>query len=316
MSTGSIRSIKSLKSIMSAFSAFSTPVRFHYGADARSGVLSPSGEAPEIPARLTWPLASAYADKDLRTVVRICSFHSLHAVSEEQLLPRVDPYWLHGDPKLKRVRCLIVMVEQGLSMSRLSASCFAGALDGAAAQPLLFAKNSPMTIQSRIVQYIFLVAILDGLWGVVSMLLDSGILDTTSEMPDSNFIQQLYESNVWFDGDVWFHGDLWLRDNTEISPDKTITETRTDLGPYALILALSWHRYRAASLLIEHRVAPYWGICHLLASSLSLRHLQNEINGIRQRGEILPNHLDLLEQMVLTPAMDSINKGSTAQMVC
>jgi len=142
-----------------------------------------------------------------------------------------------------------------------------------------------MNAQSRLAQYVFLYAILRGLDEVVLRLLEDGILNTESPMPDANFVKELHRSTIWFGG--------------EPSLDATVAGANVGLGPRALDLALSACQYRAASYLVEHGVAAFWGICLLATSKSAKQLLQNELNHSRQRNAVLPNYLCLLEQTLL-----------------
>jgi hypothetical protein len=171
----------------------------------------------------------------------------------------MDSSWFHSDLNPERFRCLAAMVERGLNITESNVEHLTATLDGAAAEGLLFAENSPLEVQSRLVQYAFLHAATRGHYRVVSKLLQSDVLNTMSEMPDLDYIQGLYKSNAWL------YCKSLLYDN--------IPETSTTLRLCALVLALSSGQYGASSLLIEHGVATYISIRLLAASSSVQRHL-------------------------------------------
>lgn len=283
----------SLKSIKSALS---TPVRFLYGA---SGTLN----APENFGRVMQRLAKACADGDFYAITSIFSMVPpalVHLLSEQQLSVEMDASWFFASSRTERLRCLAFLVEQGLNVTESSVMHLAQALELDSAWKLLFEmfEMGPIKVQSRLAQYAFLYAISRGLVSVASKLLKPGILQTTSEMPDLGFIQGL--NPLWYlhlDNEGSEDGE----DGEELALIDTVAETSTELGPCALVLALSTRQYRTACLLIEHRVAPEWGRRHLATSKSAFRHLRDELHGFRHCRWILPHHLMLLERFLLGP---------------
>ena len=308
-STGSIYSMMSLKTFKSAYSTKSTPVRFRYGemeSDNSSAPENPvhfrrwfsksfvdrktpdiTSKSPDDRERLVRWLAKAFADNRFHDITRMCSQgppNFLHLVSENRLFFQMRSSWFHSDLNLGRFRCLAAMVERGLNISESSVEHLTVAIDGRAADELLFAENSPLKAQSRLVQYAFLHAATRGYRRVVSKLLKSGILGTMSQMPNLDFIEGLHESTS-LEG--------------ESPPDGIIARSSAELGPCALVLALSACQYRTASLFIEHGVAHYWGLLYLAARKSAVVSLLRELGRFHQRGEALPNHLNLLNQRLM-----------------
>jgi hypothetical protein len=299
----------SLKTFKSAYSTKSTPVRFRYGemeSDNSSAPENPvhfrrwfsksfvdrktpdiTSKSPDDRERLVRWLAKAFADNRFHDITRMCSQgppNFLHLVSEKRVFCQMRSSWFHSDLNLGRFRCLAAMVERGLNISESSVEHLTVAIDGRAADELLFAENSPLKAQSRLVQYAFLHAATRGYRRVVSKLLKSGILGTMSQMPDLDFIEGLHESTS-LEG--------------ESPPDGIIARSSAELGPCALVLALSACQYRTASLFIEHGVAHYWGLLYLAARKSAVVSLLRELGRFHQRGEALPNHLNLLNQRLM-----------------
>jgi hypothetical protein len=281
-SMGSLYSLKSLKSITSAFS---TPVRFLYDKEAKSRSISATRDAPEIPTPLIRRLAKDFKNGNLNAIANLCSLYSLHEVSEDRLSVRMNASWFNINSDFERVRCYAQMTEQGFSISLYSIEHLVVALQGPAAESLLFANDSLLTAQLRLVHYAFLCASSKGLHGLVSKLLKSGVLGTTFEMPDPSFIEELLSSIPRFE-DVT--GLSYLSSGIFAKPS-------AELGHNALVLALCARQYRTASLLLEYDVTPSK---HITTTS-SLTDLQSHVDGFRQRREILPHHLDVLQQKLL-----------------
>ena len=286
-STGSLCSAMSRKSIRTTFT---TPVRFRYGGEVKS---NSSGVTRKRLADFIRDLAEACANEKL-DFVRSLFFNgplsTLQNVSEDDLRVKTDIFWFYPNPKIERVRCLQFMVEQGLNPSPSSVSHLAMELKWAAATPLLFEKNAPLTVQSRLTQYVFLYAVSQGMIELVSKLLEHGILDTSSEMPDARFIRGFHRRHVY--------------------SDAIIADANEEFGPCALILALAWRQYQAASLLLEHGVESQGGVHYLATSKSAMQHLQDEtrlrcLRG-RQNDEIdempIPGYLRLLQIRLLGPA--------------
>jgi hypothetical protein len=280
--TGSIYWARGLDSTNKTFS---TPVRFYDGRGTK-------------PKSLTQRLDHALMDENYPyylLVKSICSesqtfyphfisFSELNSVSVE-----MRSSWFCPVVKIERVRCLAALVEYGLRVSVSGVWHLTSALQGAAAGPLLFAEDSLLTIHSRLVQYAFLHAVSRGQSALVSKLLQSGILETTHGMPDFVFIQDLRASSL--------RALDWIYDD-ESSTSGLIAESSKSLGPCALVLALITHHHHAASLLIEHHVAPRWGISLLSTRSSSRHSLAKKIGGFRGRRETLPHYLEVLEKLL------------------
>jgi hypothetical protein len=291
---GSTGSIYSASFLGNTERNLSTPVRFCYGGEVELENTPVTTSDPGIRLRaLVRRLSEALTDGNSEVVRSICFERprfSLHAVPTfNEFYLKMDASWFQADLKIELVKCLAAMVEQGLSISSFSVGHLVTVLDGAAAGPLLFAENSPLTAQSRLVQYAFLCAVSRGCLGLVSKLLSHGILYAPSRMPDPDFIRGL-------------HG---IRFEDKLCIDSSSSE----LGPCALVLALSTRQYRTASLLIEHHVAPHWAIDHWSRMRSSLRNLKSEIHVFRQQAKILPHHLYLLEQELLLDLMPDENSG-------
>jgi hypothetical protein len=293
-STGSIRSMMSLESAMSTSSL---PVRFRYLC--RTNLKSSLTTFRRPPPILLQTLAEAFANDNLDLVVQICvksNMLSLYPVSDRDL--SAEMYWYCAGLSTDRVRCFVLMVEQGLQVSKYSVWHLTAASADKPGRKLLFVADAPIPAQSRLAQYIFLCAIARGLDEVVMKLLYFGVLSTSSEVPDANFIKGLDESNAWF--------------SDRITSDATTAEFGMGLGPLGLILALNTRNYYAASLLITYGVAPLWGIRHLTASKSAMQNLECELQLLRwflklPRGEAwaghhlqyLAKHLLLLETTLL-----------------
>jgi hypothetical protein len=232
-------------------------------------------------------------DEDYLLVKSIC-FESqtfyLHFIAFPELNPLfVEMYscWFFPVVEIERVRCLAALVEYGLSVSVSHVWHLTSALHGAAAEPLLFAEDSALTIHSRLIQYAFLHAVSRGLSELVSKLLQSGILETTNRMPKVAFIQELRTSSP--------RALDWIYDD-EYSISGLIAESSKSLGPCALVLALITHQHHAASLLIEHHVEPRWAISLFSVQKSASHSLRKKIRGFRVRRETLPHYLEVLEQ--------------------
>jgi hypothetical protein len=252
-------------------------------------------------AGLIRDLAEACENEEL-DVVKSLFFNSplstLQNVSENDLRVGLDYSWFSPDPKIERVKCLQFMVEQGLNPTLSSVQHLAIQLDlnmehlelgAASAMPLLFEENAPLAVQSRLTQYAFLFAVSRGPIELVSKLLEQGILDTLSKMPDAGFVQRIHRPDMHFGGPP---------------PNGSIANTSRDLGPCALILALYRHEYRAASLLLEHGVESQRGIHYLVTSESAMQHLQDQIPfDFRRHLVSVPDYLGLLERRLLAPAI-------------
>jgi hypothetical protein len=299
-STGSLYSAMSRKSIRTTFT---TPVRFRYGGEVKS---NPSGVTRKSLADFIRDLAEACANEKL-DFVRSLFFNgplsTLQNVSEDDLRVKTDIFWFYPNPKIERVRCLQFMVEQGLNPSWSSVYHLAMKLELAmvldlamglkweGAMPLLFEENAPLTVQSRLTQYAFLFAVSQGMVGLVDKLLEHGILNTSSEMPDAGFIQGILHS----------YGP---------PPKGSIANASEGLGPCALIMALVCRQYKLASFLLEHGVTFQEGIQYLATSKSAMQHLEDEIS-LSARLDCLtplPDYLGLLERRLLAPAIILVNR--------
>jgi hypothetical protein len=298
-STGSLYSMMSLMSRKSIRSNFTTPVRFRYGEVAKVNL---SG-AQESLAGFIRDLAEACEKAELDVVRSLFSngpLTTLRNVSEDDLRVEMDFSWFYPKPKIERVRCLQFMVEQGLNPSRSSVHNLVMALklamtmesEWAAAMTLLFEKNAPLKVQSRLTQYVFLFAVSHGMAGLISKLLKHGILDdSASEMPDAGFIQGLQTSSP-------------LLNRPPPNEPVAYMYTSMEPGPCALLLALDLCQYQAASLLLEHGVEPAWGIDHLALSKSAMQNLHAAVYFDSRRPITLPcEYLSLLERRLLAPAL-------------
>jgi hypothetical protein len=314
-STGSLFSVMSFKTMNSGFSTKTTPGRFRYGEEVdsnsnqatrndsvkhaplmqffgfRSVPSDNTSKVSETLAPLGLWLAEAFANKNYHDITSTLSqdpILSLHAFSEKLLSVKMKPSWFYSDLDPGRFRCLEAMVERGLNISESSVELLTAALDGAAAEELLFTENSPLEVRSRLVRYAFLHAATRGRHRVVSKLLAKlstyELLETMTGMPDLDFIQGL-------------HGSTWFDDEPPL--DDILAESSSQLGPCALILALSAGQYRAASILAEQDFAHYWGFRYFKARKSAVLSLVREINRFHKRGETLPKHLDLLDRKFL-----------------
>jgi hypothetical protein len=294
-STGSLYSVMSGKSIMSTFT---TPTRFRYGGETKSNM---SGVTRQRLADFIQDLAEAceFGEFDVvKTVFLNGLLSTLRNVSEDDLRVEMEASWFCPNPKIERVRCLQYMVEQGLNPSLSSVQQltiglqieFAMELEWAPAMPLLFEENAPLTVQSRLTEYVFLDAVSQGLVKLVSKLLEHGILDTLSEMPDAGFVEGIHRPDVYVE-------------------NGSIANTSKGLGPCALMLALGRRRYQLANFLLEHGVASQEGIQYLATSKSAMQHLEDEIS-LSARLDCLtplPDYLVLLERRLLAPAITLVN---------
>jgi hypothetical protein len=276
-STGSIYSAKSLSS--SFKSTISTPVRFRFGGKLRTNGITGRFDPPDtedLARRHTGTLANKY----FGLVTRMSSRTNVN------LPVKTDSFWSSVGLDPTHLTYLSSSVEQSLSISKKGVEHLAVALNEAASEPLLFAESSPLAVQSRLVQCVFLCAVLRGHDSLVSKLLKSGILETIPKLPDSEFIEKFHP---------W---DATMFDETFLSTDES-SGTGPKLGPYALTLALSARQYLAAGALIEHRVASYWGVRHFGTSYSAQRDLQDELHNYRSFGILVPRYLSLLERELL-----------------
>ena len=266
-STGSLYSVMSCKSVGSNFS---TPVRFRYGEVAKYNL---SG-LHELLAGFIRDLAEACEKEELDLVRSLFSngpLSTLRNVSEDDLRVKTDTSWFHPKLKIERVKCLQFVVEQGLNPLRSSVHNLvmvlklAMAMESgwAAAMPLLFEKNAPLTVQSRLTQYVFLFAVSHGMVGLVLKLLKYGILDSASEMPDAGFIQGLQISSP-------------LLNRPPPNESVAYIYTNMELGPCALMLAFGLCQLQIANLLLDHGVEPAWE-SHLALSKLAMQNLRDAI---------------------------------------
>jgi hypothetical protein len=277
-STGSIYSAKSLSSFKSTIS---TPVRFRFGGRVRTNGITSRFDPPDtddLARRHTGTLANKYFGLVTRTSSR----------TNVNLLVKTDSFWSSVGLDPTHLTYLSSSVEQSLSIPKESVEHLAAALDEAATEPLLFAEGGPLAVQSRLVQCVFLCAVLRGHDSLISKLLKSGILETIPKLPDSEFIEKFHP---------W---DATIFDETFLSTDED-PGTGPKLGPYALTLALSARQYFAAGLLIEHHVASWWGVRHFGTSYLAQRDLQTELHDYRRFGMLVPRYLALLERELLPP---------------
>jgi hypothetical protein len=308
-STGSLYSVMSRKSIRSTFT---TPVRFRYGGEVKS---NSSGLTRQRLADFIRDLAEAYENEELDVIKSLFSnspLSTLQNVSENDLRVEWDFSWFYPDLKIERVKCLQFMVEQGLNPKLSSVQHLAIQLDlnmahlelGAArAMPLLFEENAPLAVQSRLTQYAFLFAVSRGPIELVSKLLEQGILDTSSEMPDAGFIQGIREPNVCFEGPP---------------PNGSIANTGEDLGTCALILALGRRQYQAASLLLEYGVESQRGIYYLVTSESAMQNLHRRLeyfHGPQDDEMPIPGYLRLLQIRLLGPATELASITSSSYLV-
>jgi hypothetical protein len=285
-STGSIHSVKSAGSILSAMSKRSTPVPFRYGGDATPKIILDIRNSP----RMLTDLAGFFREPD---AIRVFA----EAVAKkkfkfEAYMWGMDASWFRPDPKVERVRCLHLMVEQGLNVSAPSVKHLVAALEGPAFEALMFAENRPLTVQSRLTQHAFFYGISQGRISLVAKLLKHGILDSASGMPNVDFCRELQKSCPRFNGPPPNESVAYIYNSME-------------LGTCALNLALNMRQYRVASLLLEHGVQPDWGIDYLATSRSTMQHLGDEIY-IHFRLNCLtplPDYLGLLERRLLAPAI-------------
>jgi hypothetical protein len=292
-STGSLYSVMSGKSIMSTFT---TPTRFRYGGETKSNM---SGVTRQRLADFLQDLAEACEFEEfdvVKTVFLNGPLSTLRNVSEDDLRVEMEASWFYPNPKIERVKCLQYMVEQALNPSLSSVQQLtiglelAMELEWAAAMPLLFEENAPLTVQSGLTQYAFLHAVSRGLVKLVSKILEHGILDTLSEMPDAGFVEGIHRPDLYFDG--------------------SIANISKGLGPCALMLALGRRRYKLASFLLEQGVTFQEGIQYLATSKSAMQHLEDEIS-LSARLDCstpLPDYLGLLERRLLAPAITLVNR--------
>lgn len=281
-STGSIIARMSLRSVMSSKS---TPARYLYGEEMEPKSTLVTRNARKTPAGLAIRgLAKAFANEQYDLVTKLCSkrLFSFLAISDGDLSAKMDVSWFCPDPNIERVRCLCSMVELGLKVSESSIEHLVTAFEEPAAQALLFVKSRPVSVHSRLAQYAFLYAVSRGLVGAISPLLCLGILGTTSEIPDADFIQGLQKSSIW-------------------------DRTNSSIGQAALVLALNTRQYSVANLLLMGGVSLVWGVSHLAKSKQAMQDFQDELLRFRQMSVLLPPHLESLEDALLGEEATSIS---------